>query len=41
MATIRIKKSSIIDAETLTVISKKTFNEEAKKWLPDQGSTAE
>ncbi|SFC59065.1 Acetyltransferase (GNAT) family protein [Bacillus sp. 491mf] len=37
MATIRIKKASIIEAETLTEISKKTFNEEAKKWLPDKG----
>ncbi|ENQ3077026.1 GNAT family N-acetyltransferase [Bacillus cereus] len=36
MSTIRIEKASIIDAEALTEISKKTFNEEAKKWLPDQ-----
>ncbi|MEH7464160.1 GNAT family N-acetyltransferase [Bacillus thuringiensis] len=37
MSTIRIEKASIIDAETLTEISKKAFNEEAKKWLPDRG----
>lgn len=36
MSTIRIEKASIIDAEALTEISKKTFNAEAKKWLPDQ-----
>ncbi|WP_242218588.1 GNAT family N-acetyltransferase [Bacillus cereus group sp. BfR-BA-01380] len=38
MLTIRIEKASIIDAETLTAISKRTFDEEAKKWLPDQES---
>ncbi|MCM3738039.1 GNAT family N-acetyltransferase [Bacillus cytotoxicus] len=37
MSTIRIEKASIIDAETLTEISKRTFDKEAKKWLQDRG----
>ncbi|SFI71683.1 MULTISPECIES: GNAT family N-acetyltransferase [unclassified Bacillus (in: firmicutes)] len=36
MSAIRIEKASIIDAETLTEISKKAFNEETKKWFPNQ-----
>ncbi|WP_020060330.1 GNAT family N-acetyltransferase [Bacillus sp. 123MFChir2] len=39
MSTIKIEKASIIDAKRLTEISEKTFNEEAKKWLPDRGDT--
>ncbi|EEM02662.1 GNAT family N-acetyltransferase [Bacillus pseudomycoides] len=36
MSTIRIEKASITDAEKLTEIKKRTFDEEAKKWLPNQ-----
>ncbi|PGN51180.1 GNAT family N-acetyltransferase [Bacillus cereus] len=36
MSTIRIEKVSITDAEKLTEIKKRTFDEEAKKWLPNQ-----
>jgi len=31
-----IEKASLVDAEVLTEIKKKTFDEEAKKWLPNQ-----
>ncbi|MEI2311965.1 GNAT family N-acetyltransferase [Bacillus nitratireducens] len=36
MSTIRIEKASITDAEKLTEIKKRTFDEEAKKWLSNQ-----
>lgn len=36
MSTIRIEKASITDAEKLTEIKKRTFDEEAKRWLPNQ-----
>ncbi|MED0993789.1 GNAT family N-acetyltransferase [Bacillus nitratireducens] len=36
MSTIRIERASITDAEKLTEIKKRTFDEEAKKWLPNQ-----
>ncbi len=37
MSMITIEKASIADAELLTEIKKKTFDEEARKWLPKQG----
>lgn len=36
MSAIRIEKASISDAEKLTEIKKRTFDEEVKKWLPNQ-----
>ncbi|PGM95460.1 GNAT family N-acetyltransferase [Bacillus cereus] len=36
MAMIFIEKATILDAEKLTEIMKRTFDEEAKQWLPDQ-----
>ncbi|WP_100372249.1 GNAT family N-acetyltransferase [Bacillus sp. FJAT-45037] len=36
MSFITIEKASITDAEKLTEIKKRTFDEEVKKWLPNQ-----
>ncbi|MEH6935919.1 GNAT family N-acetyltransferase [Bacillus sp. JJ783] len=36
MTIISIEKATILDAEKLTEIMKRTFDEEAKQWLPDQ-----
>ncbi|MEI4770110.1 GNAT family N-acetyltransferase [Psychrobacillus sp. FJAT-51614] len=38
MSIITIEKATIADAEKLTEIKKRTFDEEAKKWLPNQDS---
>ena len=37
MSFITIEKATITDAEKLTEIKKRTFDEEAKKWLPNHG----
>lgn len=36
MTIISIEKATILDAEKLTEIMKRTFDEEAKQWLSDQ-----
>lgn len=36
MSSITIEKATIKDAEKLTAIKKMTFDEEVKKWLPNQ-----
>ena len=36
MSTVTIEKALIADAERLTEIKKKTFDEEARKWLTNQ-----